>query len=406
MCNRINCMSVKKIAIVSILLFLVGLGVYAGKFYYQNLRGIGPAINKPVQDVSFEQVDSNSLFALPPGFSLSVFAKAPGARVEIFDNEGNLWVSQTSLGQVSKIQIKNGQAVANNIMFRNLNAPHGLAFDLQNPNILYIAEATKISKVDLSPQSANQLVKIINLPKPGLHFTRTLAFGPGNRLYVSIGSTCNVCQEPDDRYAAIYSLKTDGTDLKPVAKGLRNTVFFIFNNGKIWGNDMGRDLLGDNAPPDELNVISVTSTNALNFGWPICYGSNVHDTDFDKRTYIRNPCQKPFELASHINYPAHSAPLGLAFAPNIFGWPAEYQNNIIVAFHGSWNRSAPTGYKVVRLVLDDNGNLLKQQDFITGWLTKNGALGRPVDVLFDKNDNLFITDDKAGVIYKVSYKLN
>jgi glucose/arabinose dehydrogenase len=223
-------------------------------------------------------------------------------------------------------------------------------------------------------------------------------------LYVSIGSTCNVCLENDERYAAIYSLNKDGSDFKQVARGLRNSVFMIWNNQSqaIWATEMGRDLLGDNTPPDEINVINTTATSTLNFGWPVCYGQNIHDTNFDKNTYFRNPCQEPFEQPSQIDLQAHSAPLGLAFVPD--SWPKEYRNNLLVAFHGSWNRSVATGYKVVRLILDESGKLIKQEDFISGWLSGSSALGRPVGVIFDSTGSLYISDDKSGVIYKVFHK--
>ena len=141
------------------------------------------------------------------------------------------------------------------------------------------------------------------------------------------------------------------------------------------------------------------------FGWPICYGQNIHDAESDKNTYIRNPCMEPFETPSAIDIPAHSAPLGLAFVPENSRWPEEYRGDLLVAYHGSWNRSVPTGYKVVRIPFDESGNPASTpMDFITGFLTKTGeALGRPVDLKFGPDGNLYISDDKAGVIYKVTY---
>jgi glucose/arabinose dehydrogenase len=200
-------------------------------------------------------------------------------------------------------------------------------------------------------------------------------------------------------------MNKDGTDFRRVAKGLRNSVFFTWNNqdGKIWAADMGRDLLGDNIPPDEINIIDPAATSTADYGWPVCYGKNIHDTQFDKNTYIRNPCLEPFEKPSHIDLQAHSAPLGLAFVSSTYGWPQDYTGNLLVAFHGSWNRSIPTGYKVVRLILDKNGGFVRQDDFITGWLEGNKAIGRPVGLTYDKNGRLYISDDKTGIIYRVEY---
>lgn len=414
----------KKIFLIIASLITLVILILGWRFYSLNLRGVGPAINKPPLDIttvipSVETIITNETtiasatpevlertpLKLPAGFSIGIFAKdLPGARVIAFDALGNIWLSQTRQGTISKLTISNGRLISQKTVISGLKNPHGLAFDPQDSNILYIAEETKISKVKISDGVLGSLEKIIDLPVKGNHFTRSLLFNPDGRLYVSIGSTCNVCLEGDERYAAIYSLNKDGSDFKQVARGLRNSVFMIWNNQDqtIWATEMGRDLLGDNTPPDEINVISTMATSTLNFGWPTCYGQNIHDTSFDKNTYFRNPCQEPFEKASHIDLQAHSAPLGLAFTPN--SWPKEYQNNLLIAFHGSWNRSVATGYKVVRLILDESGKLIKQEDFITGWLSGSSALGRPVDVIFDSVGNLYISDDKAGVIYKVFNK--
>lgn len=401
-------------------------------FYFQNLSGIWPAIRPPGEDItksipaagdtstSSPALPNTTSFPLklPPGFSISIFAKdLPGARVMQFDTFGNLWVSQTSEGKVSLIEIDggSGRVVRHSPIFTNLRKPHGLAFDPENPFTLYYAEENKISRITVYSDDTPQ--KIVDLPATGEHhFTRTIGFGSDGRLYVSIGSSCNVCHEEDSRRAKIFSMKKDGSDFKEFARGLRNAVFFVWHpkTGEMWATEMGRDLLGDDLPPDEINVIQ---NSVLNFGWPICYGKNIHDTDFDKNTYIRNPCMEPFEIPSYIDIPAHSAPLGLAFIPpnqSKLGtgqaaqpeWPKEYWHNLLVAYHGSWNRTEPTGYKVVRFKLDEQGNILSPQaeDFITGWLTEDGALGRPADIVIH-DGAIYISDDKAGVIYKVQHAL-
>lgn len=396
----------KKIIWLSLIGAVVFILILAVRFYYQNLRGIGPALKKPPLQIAEELKKTSGPLSLPGGFSIEVFAYGlPGARVMSFDGEGNLWLSQTGEGVVSRITLKNGEVESQQVVLNGLKRPHGLVFDPQDPKILYLAEETKISKAQLGTDgTVGALQKIMDLPKGGRHFTRTLGFGPDNRLYVSIGSTCDVCYEKDARHASLWSLNKDGSDFKQVAKGLRNSVFFVFQNDKIWATDMGRDWLGDNQPPDEINVIDIISSTTLNYGWPVCYGKNIHDTDFDKKTYVRNPCLEPFEIKSRIDLQAHSAPLGLAFVPANAGWPKDFADNLLVAFHGSWNRNVPTGYKLVRLVLDKEGGLERQEDFVIGWLTADGALGRPVDLLFDGSGNLFVSDDKAGVIYKIKYK--
>jgi len=197
-------------------------------------------------------------------------------------------------------------------------------------------------------------------------------------------------------------MNKDGSDFKKVASGLRNAVFMATNpiGGEIWVTEMGRDNLGDDLPPDEINIIE----EGKNYGWPYFYGKNIKD----QKHGLAEPPVDWITEPSYIDLPAHSAPLGLAFVPEgppAGGWPEEYWNNLIVALHGSWNRTEPTGYKLVRIKLNQRGEFEGMEDFISGWLAKDGktALGRPVDVIFQSNGMLYISDDKAGVIYKVEY---
>ncbi|HLG25197.1 MAG TPA: PQQ-dependent sugar dehydrogenase, partial [Candidatus Gracilibacteria bacterium] len=324
---------------------------------------------------------------------------------------GNLLVSSTSSGKIYALPDKDGDGKADETItvLEGLNSPHGLALKCPDPAEtcgLYVAEADKVTLYEYSPGSytAASARKIVDLDSGGRHHTVTLLYGPpgyDDKLIIASGSSCDVCHEEDWRRAKILMANGDGSDLKEFAKGLRNAVFLAIHpvTGKIWVTEMGRDNLGDDLPPDEINIIE----EGKNYGWPNCYGKNIHDTDFDKNTYIRNPCTEPFETESYIDIPAHSAPLGLAFIPEE-GWPEEYWHNLLVAYHGSWNRSTPTGYKIVRFKLDPQGNFIGVEDFISGWLTKNGALGRPVDILTQPGGTIYISDDKAGVIYKVALK--
>ena len=379
---------------------IVGVAVLAGiLFYWQNLRGVRPAVNPPAETDLKNDTPQNTTgmpLKLPDGFSIEIFAKGlPGARVMAFDGSGNMWVSRTSAGVITQLEMKDGRVIAQHDIFRNLRKPHGLAFDYRTPGLLYFAEENKITRVTLNSDDPGQ--KIADLPSGGGHFTRTLGFGPEDlRLYVSIGSSCNVCNEGDLRRAAVYSMNPDGSDFKKFASGLRNTVFFTWSyvDGRMWGTDMGRDNLGDNLPPEDYNILA----EGEYYGWPICYGNKVNDRNFDKNQYIRDPCQD--SEAPKVEMPAHSAPLGLAFVPEE-GWPEDYWHDLIVAFHGSWNRSDPTGYKLVRVKLDSKGNFEEFEDFITGWLQGNTVLGRPVDVVF-YNRGLYVSDDKSGVIYKIT----
>jgi len=363
-----------------VFLILMGVGAFAAYRFWPGIKPVvlpPPSVDMPLQ--------------LPDGFSIEIFADGiPNARAMRFDERGNMWVSATRSNTVWLLEIENGAVVRKTPMFQNLQRPHGLAFDPKNPFTLYIAEEHQIVRTcvycdDSSPE------KIIDLPPSGRHFTRTLGFGPDNKLYISIGSSCDVCEEPDPRYAAIYKMNRDGSEFELVADGLRNAVFFTWHpkTDALWATEMGRDRLGDDLPPDEVNIIEA----GKNYGWPICYGKQIHDTNFDKNQYIRDPCEDT--EPSHIDLQAHSAPLGLAFIPN--------SDDVLIAYHGSWNRTVPTGYKIVRAELDAAGNFIRMHDFITGWLTEdNRALGRPVDLIFHEGA-LYISDDKAGLLYKVSF---
>jgi glucose/arabinose dehydrogenase len=415
----------KRFLLLVSLLAIVGALAWGGYFYWRNLRGVSLLLRQPKSNIVelFEQSKQTGTttaalpLKLPAGFAVEIFAKGLGdPRVLAYDPLGNLLVSLPKAGKVVALPDRNGDHKADQAIdvVTGLNSPHGIAMRCYGGEgtkdcKLFIAETDQLAAYDydsVSLRAANKK-KLMDLPSGSGHSTRTVKVGPDERLYVSIGSSCNVCHESDDRRARIFSLKPDGSDVREVARGLRNSVFFEWSyvDGRLWATDMGRDNLGDDLPPDEINVIETGSSSPKNYGWPICYGQNVHDTEFDKNTYIRNPCQEPTETPSHIDVPAHSAPLGLAFVPEE-GWPEAYWYNLFVAYHGSWNRSEPTGYKVVRVKLDAKGNYLGTEDFITGWLSedKKATLGRPVDILLSPGGLMYLSDDGAGAIYRVTYR--
>ena len=407
----------RKIFFLILAVFVLGLIAWGGFLYWDEIRGLGSAVLPPPSEIGEvieqtppeQQNTTDFPLTLPEGFSISVFARDLGpARVMTWDPTGNLLVSITKEGKVLALPDKNGDGVADRVavVTEGLNRPHGLLFFNDK---LYIAESDQVAVYDYNTQTlrAHNKEKIIDLPGGGGHFTRTIMRTSDDRLLIAVGSTCNVCQESDWRRAAVLISNMDGSDppggeagLKVFASGLRNSVFMTMHpvTGALWVTEMGRDFLGDDLPPDEINILQ----EGKNYGWPICYGKNIHDTQFDKNTYIRNPCQDPFEIPSYIDLQAHSAPLGLAFISQ-GGWPEEYWYNLLVAYHGSWNRTEPTGYKIVRFILDERGNYLGQEDFISGWLQGDRALGRPVDIFVQPGGVIYISDDKAGLIYKVTY---
>lgn len=366
---------------------LAGLG-YAAWFGLRNYRGVTPAIihRTPAAD----EADGLGL-TLPPGFALTVWARQlPSARVLVFDPDGNAWVSQRQEGTVTKLLVRDGQVIGRREVLSGLKNPHGLAFDPTDDHRLFVAAGNELLSLDI--RQPEKRVHVADLPAGGQHVTRTIGFGPDNKLYVSIGSTCNVCVEDNEQRAAILRMNRDGSARTIIARGLRNSVFFVWHGGRLWATENGRDLIGDDLPPDEINVIS----DGQDYGWPACYGQNV----LDARGVGGSTCQG--KTPSTIDIPAHSAPLGLAFvdAPN---WPDVYQGNLIVAYHGSWNRSVPTGYKVVRMIFDAAGKYQRAEDFITGWLRGSSSSGRPVDPILH-DGQLYLTDDAAGVIYRVDYR--
>jgi glucose/arabinose dehydrogenase len=395
---------------------VIVFGIISFYKLYPLYRGVKPGyLPSKVKITSDEEL---KYLTLPENFVMQVFAKGVnGARVMKEDPSGNLLVSLTKEGKIVSLPDLNHDGRADKVitLLEGLQNPHGMetkcwGSDPSKDCKLYVAETEKLVQYDFVFDDEENIYrpahpeKILDLPKGGRHVTRTLLFLPypeDDKLLISVGSTCDVCNEKDERNGTIlvYDFRTKET--KIYAKGLRNAVFLASHpvTGKIWATEMGRDGLGDDLPPDEINIIE----EGKHYGWPICYGKNLHDDTFDKNIYVRNPCMEPFEIPSYLDIPAHSAPLGLAFFPEE-GWPEPYWYNLLVSYHGSWNRTVPTGYKVVRYRLDAQGNYVGEEDFITGWLQGGEAIGRPVDILIKPGGVLYLSDDKAGVIYRVVYQ--
>jgi len=233
-----------------------------------------------------------------------------------------------------------------------------------------------------------------DLPAGGMHWTRTLGFGPDGGMYVSAGADCNACDEKDPRRATIMRFHPDGTGREIYARGLRNAVGFAWHpaTGELWATDNGRDWMGNALPPEELDRIR----RGGDYGWPACYGDRQPDPEHG--TAAR--CAKTIPPA--LSFPAHWAPLGITFYTGK-QFPAEYRNDAFIAFHGSWNRFPPAGYRVVR-VRFRKGQPVGYEDFVTGWLRGRRAWGRPVDVLTAPDGALFVTDDAGGRIYRITYR--
>jgi len=282
------------------------------------------------------------------------------------------------------------------VIASNLNSPTSL---IMYNGFLYVGEGASIARMalgdDLKVGSVQRI--ITDLPEGGQHSTRTVLIGPDNHIYVSIGSSCNVCIESDPHRAAIWQYNIDGSNGHLYARGLRNAVGMDINpwTQQIWIDVNGRDLMGNNTPPETVYSLIQNA----DYGWPRCQSGDIIDPDFGQAGAC-NGVQQPL-----IKMQAHSAPLGMAFyPPDAKLFPHYYQSSLYIAFHGSWNRSTPTGYKVVRIPLNNGQIAGPAQDFITGWLKDNGSVsGRPVGLAFANDGSLFVSDDQGGKIYHVWY---
>lgn len=290
---------------------------------------------------------------------------------------GTILVSQPSAGNVLSLPDKK-------IVIGNLNRPHGLAF---RGGKLFIAEEERLTRYNWNEEKKEAtLDKILfNLPKGGRHVTRSLVFDKNGKLFVSLGSSCDVCYENEPWLGSVIVTDEEGRDPRVFTKGLRNAVFLALNEStnEVWSTEMGRDFLGDNLPPDEINILK----DGKNYGWPVCYGNKIHDSAFDKNQYVIDPCLTSEPPIYEIQ--AHSAPLGLAF----------WKGDLLVSYHGSWNRSTPVGYKVVRLKLKGN-KVVGEEEFLGGFINQGQVSGRPVDILI-KNEEILVSDDKKGVVYRL-----
>jgi glucose/arabinose dehydrogenase len=337
---------------------------------------------------------------LPPGFGIDVFARDLGhARFLALDPGGTLLVSIPRSGRVLALPDTDGdgRADAATPVVEGLDLPHGLAF---LDGRLYVAETGRVLRFEYDPaarRARGEPVAVVpDLPARGGHWTRTIVVGPEGRLYVAVGSSCNNCEERDPRRAAVYSYRPDGSDARPFATGLRNAVGLAFRPGtaELWATVNGRDWLGDDQPAEYVTRVEAGGF----YGWPYCHWTMtglLSDPDLPREDRCRD-VQRPT-----VRYQAHTAPLGLAFYTGR-QFPPEYRGSLFVALHGSWNRSVPVGYKVIRIRFD--GPAPAAEDFATGWLAGGRYWGRPVDLAVAPDGALFLSDDSQGVVYRISYR--
>lgn len=337
--------------------------------------------------------------SLPPGFRIDIYAEnVPNARSMTLGEKGTVFVGTRKAGKVYAILDGDGDYRADEVVTiaSGLNMPNGVAF---RDGSLYVACVSRILRFDgIESRLKNPPEPVVitdGLPRDKHHGWKFISFGPDGYLYVPVGAPCNVCERDDERYASILKMKPDGTAVEIFARGVRNTVGFDWHpvTKELWFTDNGRDWLGDDLPPDELNR---APEGGLHFGFPYCHGGAIPDPEFGGKRSCEEFVPPEVKLGPHV------ASLGMRFyAKEMF--PSKYRGQIFIAEHGSWNRSVPIGYRVTLVELED-GRAIRYSVFAEGWLQGTRPFGRPVDVMVMPDGSLLVTDDYSGVIYRVSFE--
>lgn len=342
---------------------------------------------------------------LPPGFHISVYASGLDAPREMaLGDDGTLYVGTLGqfgappVGKVYAIRDSNGDHKADQILTiaNGLNYPNGVAL---HDGDLYVAEIGRILRYDdIGKNLKNPPAPVVvtgDYPGDYHHGWKFIKFGPDGKLYVPVGSPCNICV-PDAQHGVITRINPDGSGKEVFARGIRNTVGFDWDpkTGVLWFNDNGRDMMGNHKPPEELNRAPQAG---LNFGFPYRYGKDLVDPQF----HTDRPASD-FTPAA-LEMPAHVAPLGMQFYTGT-SFPQKYRGQLFIAQHGSWNKSPPDGYRIVLVTISD-GKVRGYENFATGWLTPDKKFwGRPVDLEIMRDGSLLVSDDFTGVIYRISYE--
>lgn len=341
-----------------------------------------------------------AVLELPPGFESAVFAEGlDEPRFIAFGLDGVLYVAERGRDRIVSLPDRNGDGRADETraFAEELWDVHSLAY---SGDAWYAGVPTGVIRLndsDGDDRAEVREVVVEGVPDDGQHKTRTVIFLPDGRMVLSVGSSCNVCEEDDPRRATVLVYEdTVGGGEQVFASGLRNAVGLVVHpeTGQLWATNNGRDLMGDDIPPDTIHIL----LEGADYGWPACHAGQVVDPDYGHPGACNGVAEPVVQLQ------AHSAPLGLVFY-SADAFPAEYQGDLFVAMHGSWNRSQPTGYKVVRIPVDDGKVSGKVEDFAGGWLDEetSNASGRPVGLAVGPDGALYVSDDKGGFIYRIRY---
>lgn len=353
--------------------------------------------NKVLEETDHPQL---SEIKLPEGFSISIFAEVENARSMSRGDKGTIFVGNRKEDKVYAIVDENNDGVADKkyIIAEGMDMPNGVAF---RNGSLYVAEVSKLWRFDnIEDNLETPPEKVLvsdNFPGDKHHGWKFIDFGPDDKLYVPVGAPCNICNdaEKDERYASLTRMNPDGSDFEVYAHGIRNTVGFAWHpqTQELWFTDNGRDMMGDNVPNDELNR---APEMGMHFGYPYCHAGTVSDPEFGEG-HTCSDYTPPVQ-----NLAPHTAALGMLFYTGSM-FPASYKNQILIAEHGSWNRSEPIGYRVMLVTLNGN-EAVSYEPFAEGWLKDGKAWGRPVDVLQLPDGSVLVSDDYANAIYRITYK--
>ena len=328
--------------------------------------------------------------SVPDGFRIEVYASGlPSVRTLKAGPDGQLYAVLSEEGRIVRLDLTARQA-SPRVVAEDLNRPYGLAFRGKD---LYVGEEHQVVRLT-GPDFSVRTVIVPRLPRGG-HWTREIVFGADGMLYVSVGSSCNICEEADARRAAVSRYRPDGSGGEIVARGLRNAVGLALHpeTGAIWASQNERDNLGEDLPPEEINIIS----DGEDFGWPYCYGRRIPNPEYADRV---GRCASSTPPALEMQ--AHSAPLGMTFYTGA-QFPDEYRGDLFVAFHGSWNRRVPTGYLLAHVEVA-NGHPVSYSPFASGWLSADGEVrGRPVYPAVGSDGSLYLSDDEDGRIYRIHW---
>jgi glucose/arabinose dehydrogenase len=337
---------------------------------------------------------------LPPGFKISIYAdNVPGARSMALGRSGVLFVGTRQLGRVYAVVDRDSDMRADEVITiaDGLDLPNGVA--LLNGD-LYVAEVHRILRY---PKIETRLktppgpeIVYESFPRDRHHGWKFIRFGPDGRLYVPVGAPCNVCRKEEPIYAAITRMYPDGRGFEIFAHGVRNSVGFDWHpeTGELWFTDNGRDWLGDDQPPDELNRAPV---KGLHFGFPFCHGGVIADPEYGSNQACRQFTPPVVRLEAHV------APLGMRFYTGRM-FPKRYLNQSFIAEHGSWNRSRKSGYRIMLVHLRNHSGP-RCEPFARGWLIGESAWGRPVDLAVMADGSMLVSDDQNGVIYRITYDI-